>query len=104
MPEKLMKRLIELNTKDCLWVYILNILSEKSVHAYSIRTMINDTFGFMPGNVTAYRVLYYLTSQDYVKKKTEGRRKVYSITTNGKKELQKAILFYKKQIKLLEKK
>ena len=102
MAEKLIRRLAELNTKDCLWIYILSILSEKPVHAYSIRSMIESGFGFRPGNVTAYRVLYYLTSQNYVEKKTEGRRKVYSITEKGQKELQKALNFYKKQVKILK--
>ncbi|MBN2101533.1 MAG: PadR family transcriptional regulator [Candidatus Aenigmarchaeota archaeon] len=101
MPEKLIRRLVELNTKDCLWIYILSILSEKPVHAYSIRNIIEMRFGFRPGNVTAYRVLYYLTTKGYVNNKAEGRRKIYSITPSGKKELSNAIGFYKKQISIL---
>ena len=102
MDGKLIKRLIELNTKDCLWIYILKILSKKPLHAYSIRKAIKDEFGFLSGNVTAYRVLYYLMSQGYVKKNTEGRRKVYSITEGGLEELGKAIDFYKKRVEILK--
>jgi DNA-binding PadR family transcriptional regulator len=101
MEDKLIKRLQQLNTKDCLWIYILSILSEKPTHAYSIRSEIEKKFNFLPGNVTAYRVLYYLTSQNFVKKMVEGRRKVYYITAKGEMELSKAITFYKKQLKLI---
>lgn len=101
MADKLLRRLGDLNTKDCLWMYILRILKDKSVHAYSLRQEILDRFGFKPGTVTAYRVLYSLTARDFVTKKTEGRRKIYSITEKGKIELGEAVKFYRKQVKAL---
>ena len=99
MDDKLIRRLKFLNTKDCLWLYILRILNDGPVHAYSIRKEVEKRFGFMPGNVTAYRVLYSLTSGGFVSKKTDGRRKIYSITMNGKKELNEAVAFYENQIR-----
>ena len=101
MPGKLLKRLEQLNTKDCLWMYILRILHEKETHAYMLRSEIKKRFGFTPGTVTAYRVIYYLVSKGLVSKRAEGRRKVYSITERGKEELKKAVNFYKKQAKEL---
>ncbi|MBN1896462.1 MAG: PadR family transcriptional regulator [Candidatus Aenigmarchaeota archaeon] len=99
MKGKLLKRLGDLNTKDCLWTYILRILSDGPVHAYSVRAEVRRRFGFQPGTVTAYRVLYSLTANGFVTKKADGRRKVYSITPKGKSELEAAVSFYKKQFK-----
>ena len=101
MADRLLRRLNDLNTKDCLWIYILRILKDGPVHAYTLRSEIHRRFGFRPGTVTAYRVLYSLASGDFVTKKTEGRRKIYSITEKGKGELGEAVKFYRKQVKAL---
>ncbi|MBN2330894.1 MAG: PadR family transcriptional regulator [Candidatus Aenigmarchaeota archaeon] len=102
MTDKLLRRLADLNTKDCLWIYILRILQDRETHAYMLRKQIEDRFGFKPGTVTAYRVLYHLTGKGFVSKKAEGRRKIYYITEKGKEALKDAITFYKGQIKSLE--
>jgi DNA-binding PadR family transcriptional regulator len=94
---RLIERLESLNTKGCLWMYILKILDKRSTHAYNLRKDIEADFGFRPGSVTAYRVLYHLMSKGLVSKKITGRRKVYTITSLGKKELRKAVIFYRKQ-------
>ena len=101
MTGKLLKRLSDLNTHDCLWMYILRMLSERPTHAYSLRKDIEDRFGFRPGTVTAYRVLYHLSGKGFVEKHTEGRKKIYSITEKGRLELERALQFYRKQIKML---
>lgn len=98
-----LKRLEKLNTKDCLWIYILGILKTSSMHAYVIRKGIEKKYGFRPGNVTAYRVLYRIIRQGLVEKTMEGRKVVYTITPKGRSDLKKAINFYKQRIKLLEK-
>lgn len=98
-----LKRLEKLNTKDCLWIYILGILKSKSMHAYVIRKEIEKKFGFRPGNVTAYRVLYNLKKAGLVTKNKEDRRVVYTITSKGRQDLNKAIKFYKQRITMLEK-
>jgi len=88
-------RLKEMNTRECLWIYILKILSEKSTHAYTVRREIEKRFGFRPGTMTAYKVLYLLHRKGFVRKSSQGRKKVYSITEKGRKELGKAVEFYK---------
>jgi len=94
-------RLKQLNTKDCLWIYILKILTEKPTHAYSIRKEIQERFGFKPGIMTAYKVLYLLNRGGFVKKSEEGRKKIYTITEKGRKELKKAASFYQRLGKTL---
>ncbi len=93
---KPMQRLERLNTKECLWPYILKILSEKPSHAYTLRKKIKKQFGFMPGTMTAYSTLYSLFLNGFVSKEIQGRRKIYKITQKGKRELKKAREFYKK--------
>ncbi len=89
------------NTFDCLYPYILRIISEKPAHAYVLRKKVEKRFGFKPGNVTAYRVLYSLKKEGLVDKTESGRIKVYRVTSKGKKELQKVLDFYRKQVKVL---
>lgn len=100
--EKPLKRLADLNTKDCLWIYILRILSDGPKHAYVLREEIAEKYGFKPGNVTAYRVLYSLNADGYVTKKTDGRKEVYTITPKGKEVLKKALSFYKNLAEMLK--
>ena len=102
IPEKKpMKRLISLNTFDCLWIYVLRILLDKPMHAYAIRKKVEERFGFKPGTVTAYKVLYLLKKEGYVKSRKEERITNYEITAQGKKILQEARNFYERQLKIL---
>ncbi|MEM7816256.1 MAG: helix-turn-helix transcriptional regulator [Candidatus Aenigmatarchaeota archaeon] len=95
------ERLKELNTKDCLWIYIVRILKDGPRHAYVIRKEIEERFGFRPGTMTAYKVLYLLSKSGLVKKTSSGRQKVYSLTPAGRKALKEAVDFYKSRIKAL---
>jgi DNA-binding PadR family transcriptional regulator len=97
------KRLERLNTKDCLWIYVLGILKSKPMHAYAIREEIRVRFGFRPGTVTAYKVLHKLRKAGLVKNAEDGRRVVYSITPKGRADIKRAIDFYRERIKMLEK-
>ncbi len=102
MPSPALNRLVELNTKDCLWVYILRILKEKPMHGYLIRSEIEKRFSFKPGTMTAYKVLYLLTRAGLVKKTQEGRKRVYIITPKGRQELSQAVKFYNERVSLLK--
>jgi len=98
---KPMKRLKRLNSQECLWPYILKLVSEKPVHAYVLRERINKKFRFLPGMVTAYTTLYSLYLNDFVSREIKGRRTVYKITPKGRIELKKAAKFYKEMAKKL---
>jgi len=86
------KRLREKLTIENLWIYLLALLREKDMYGYELREAIQERFDFMPGNVTAYRVLYALKRRGLVdskEKEVDGRkRKYYSITSSGTKELE----------------
>lgn len=96
------ERLKKLNTYDCLWPYILKILSEKPTHAYTLRKQIKKQFNFLPGTVTAYTTLYALYIEDLVTYEIKGNRKIYKLTSLGKRELKKAIFFYQQTLKKLK--
>ena len=91
-----LKRLKSKMTVELLWLYILSILKKKNLHAYALRAEIHKKFGFLPGNVTAYVVLYKLESRGFVKKKSSGNRVVYSIAPKGKELIKSAEKFIKK--------
>ena len=90
-----LKRMKKLNTSECLWIYVLKILSDSPAHGYSLRELVRQRFGFRPGTVTAYKVLYLLGRRGYVSKRTDGRKKVYSLTPKGRKALKEAAAFYR---------
>jgi DNA-binding PadR family transcriptional regulator len=96
-----LNRLKELNTRECLWLYILRLLSDRPMHGYALREEISSRFGFRPGTVTSYKVLYLLSRSGYVKKEQKGRQKLYSITPAGRGALGKALEFYRERIALL---
>ncbi len=84
------------NTIDNLWVYILLLAEKGPIYAYKVRKDIQKKFGFRPGMVSSYRVLYRLEIDGFVKSEMVLRKRVYKITELGKKELKKAKDFYKK--------
>ena len=88
------ERLQKLNTKENLWIYILSLLTKRDLYGWETRALIEKEFNFKPGLITPYRVLYRLENQGFVKSKMEERRRIYQITSKGKKELEKAKNFY----------
>ena len=97
-----MKRLNDLLTKDILWIYILSILRKHGkTHAYVMRERINAQFGFKPGQVTAYVVLYKLQSRGYVSAISEEKKKIYTITKEGKALLAAAEAFFNEKLEML---
>lgn len=92
---KPLDRLQKYNTKGNLWLYILSLLKKETLYAWRFQSLIEKKFGFKPGRITAYRVLYRLQEQGFVQSKAEGRRRVYQITKKGEKELKLAKKFYK---------
>jgi len=95
-------RLKEKTGIEILWIYILTLLKKQKSHAYILRKKIEKEYGFKPGNITAYTVLYKLESRGYVKSQYEKNKKIYTITNQGKKILTEATRILKKRIKKIE--
>ncbi len=93
------KRLKEKTGIEILWIYILSLLKKESCHPYLLRKKIEKEFGFLPGEVTVYVVLYKLKARDYVNSKKEENKTVYSITKKGKELFKEAEKIFKKKIK-----
>ena len=89
------ERLKKLNTKENLWIYILILLKKKPLYAWELPSLIEEEFGFRPGNITPYRVLYRLEAESLVKSNLKDRRRTYQITEKGSKELDEVKDFYK---------
>ena len=92
---KPLERLKQYNTKENLWLYVLYFLQKENLHAWKLRSLIEEQFKFKFGQITVYRVLYRLENQELVKSKKEERRRVYQITQKGRDELSSAKDFYK---------
>lgn len=87
---------------ELLWVFILSLIKSKPMHAYALRKMVQKEFGFLPGTVSAYVVLYKLESRGFVSTQKQENKLVYSITPEGKKLLDTAKKTLKNKLALLE--
>jgi DNA-binding PadR family transcriptional regulator len=94
-------RLKKYNTKGNLWIYILMVLKEKPDHGWDFPSVIEKRFGFRPGKITPYRVLYTLELEGFVESKQIERRRVYTITKKGLEELEKVKDFYNNIVRAL---
>lgn len=93
MPVSKSREIVRLKRKlgvELLWIYLLSMLKAKPSHAYVLRKQVEEKFGFLPGNVSVYVVLYKLERHGFVRAKSEGNRSVYSITREGKGLLKEA--------------
>lgn len=96
------ERLQKSNKIENLWIYILSILKKREIYAWEIPPMIEKEFGFKPGKITPYRVLYRLEKTGFVKSQLRKRRRIYQITKKGEEELNKAKDFYQKLLNILD--
>lgn len=85
--EKPLVRLKRSLTIDNLWLYILSILSKKEMHAYAMLNEMEKRYGWKPGLVTPYVVLYKLEEEGYITGYDKERRRYYRITKKGKEAL-----------------
>lgn len=90
------ERLKEKVEKENLWLFVLSILKEEKMNGRDLREIIRKKFGFVYGNVTAYKVLYLLESGNYVRAEREGKFVFYSITKKGLSELKEAKKLFRK--------
>ncbi len=91
-PSERLKEKIE---KENLWLFVLSILKKERMNGRDMRGLIKKKFGFVYGNVTAYKVLYLLESGNYVISKKEGKFVFYSVTKKGITELKEAKKLFK---------
>ncbi|MDW8084256.1 MAG: PadR family transcriptional regulator [Candidatus Caldarchaeum sp.] len=93
------ERLVRKLTQENLWLYILTLLSRKPLYGYEVRKLIEKEFGFRPGQVTSYVVMYRLEKSGLIKVVDEAKgtrgpaRKYYAITQKGAATLDKAKKF-----------
>lgn len=93
------ERLVRKVTHENLWLYILTLLKEGPLYGYELRKMVEERFGFKPGQVTSYLVLYRLENAGYIRVFGESRgsrgpsRRYYAITGKGAEALERARMF-----------
>lgn len=90
------RRLLRKITVENLWIYVLSLLRESSLYGYEVRDKIYKRFGFRPGRITCYVVLYKLENENLISSRETNEksggapRKYYSITEKGLKEFEQA--------------
>lgn len=87
--------------RENLWLFILSILSKKDRYGFEIRQLVSKEFGFLAGNVTAYKVLHLLERGGYVRQYAKGGKKYYKMAPKGKEQVRKARAFFMKRMKSL---
>ena len=87
-------RLFRKLTKENLWLYILKLLTERSMYAYEMAKMIDIRFGFSIATITVYVVLYKMLNEGLIRINKEvsddvrSDRRYYKITEKGEKTLE----------------
>jgi len=89
-PERPLARLERSLTTENLWIYILSLLSVRKLHAYAVMAEMERRFGWRPGLITPYVVMYKLEEDGFIKGSDKGRRRYYYITQTGKELLKTA--------------
>lgn len=92
-PIERLKRKIE---RENLWIFVLSMLKKQKKCGWELRKLIEKKFGFLAGNVSAYKVLYLLEKGKYVESKKDGKFVLYKITRKGRTELNRAKRVLKK--------
>jgi DNA-binding PadR family transcriptional regulator len=93
------RRLTRKITIENLWIYVLSLLRDRPLYGYEVRDRIFERFGFRPGKITCYVVLYKLEKENLISsrridEKSRGApRKYYFITEKGLREIEKAKKF-----------
>ena len=95
------RRLIRKLTVENLWLYVLSLLKKEPLYGYEVSRKIEENFGFKPGRVTCYIVLYKLQSEGLITSKKLGedgetQRKYYVLTMKGEKALEDAKEFLRR--------
>ena len=93
------RRLVRKLTVENLWLYVLSLLKRGPLYGYEIVARIKENFGFKPGRVTCYIVLYKLQSEGLIasgklsSSNSGPQRKYYVLTKKGEKALERAKSF-----------
>ncbi|MCX6777828.1 MAG: PadR family transcriptional regulator [Candidatus Micrarchaeota archaeon] len=95
-----LERLERTLTSGNMWLYILSTLKRKKAYAYTLGAGIREAFGWEPGMIMGYVILYKMEAEGLIRSKFEGRRKYYEITQKGRGQLALA----KKKLAQLSKK
>ncbi len=80
---KPLRRLSHSLTFGNIWLSALSLMKKRKVYAYALPSEIKKRFGFEPGKLMAYLVLYKLESEGLISSAMEGRRKYYKLTLAG---------------------
>ncbi len=95
-PPLPIKRLERLLTSGNLWLYILSLLEpDGKLYAYELDRRIEGEFGFRPGKIMNYVVLYKLEGEGLIRSEFKERRKYYSITPKGSEALEQARQYFR---------
>lgn len=74
-----------------LRLYLLSLLDERPMHGYELIQALSDRFGgtYIPSAGTIYPRLAKLGEEGLVSREADGRKTVYSITDDGRAELER---------------
>ena len=98
------ERLVRKLTKENLWIWILTMLSERSMYAYEIKKALKERFGITPATVTVYVILHKMRMENLIRVGKAvsflGRpnRIYYEITEKGTKTLNQGRKFLEETV------
>jgi len=84
--------------KSFLDLIVLSMLNNNPMHGYKVIAVLHNNFGVLLSPGTLYPLLYKLEEENLVKIVEVKRRKIYSLTPQGRKRASHIFKTYKKSI------
>lgn len=84
--------------KSFLDLIVLSMLANNPMHGYKIIAVLHNNFGVLLSPGTLYPLLYKLEGENMVKIAEVKRRKIYSLTPQGRRRASHIFKTYKKSI------
>lgn len=100
-PDYYDKQYVHNLVKTFLDIIVLAMLNGKKTHGYKIIAELHRNFGVLLSPGTLYPLLYTLKNDNLVKVEKIKRRKLYSITPQGRKKVSRIFKLYKRNSNII---
>jgi len=94
--KNLLRQLQKRTVKNFMDILILSELRKAPMSGYDVISSIFDKFNFLPSSGSVYSLLYGLEREGLIKGGWNGRKRIYTLTSNGEEIVETAQTLYMK--------
>ena len=94
--KKLLLQLRKRTVRNFMDILILSELRKTPMSGYDVITSIFDRFSFLPSSGSVYSLLYSLERDGLIEGGWNGRKRIYSLTSDGQEISESALALYER--------